>query len=377
MMRLRSRSEGFSLIEFMVAAALGLLILLGLSRVFVAARVGYGLSEAKSRMQENARIAVDSIQRDVRMAGYMGCVNDGARMRNNEWFVHVPGSTNVRSFAGTDFADNFARSVEGFEATGTAPGASINLTGGLGGNWTPALPTALRGRVAQGSDVLVVRYLGPRRARLTNFVPNASGARVTVDTSVLGPVQAGRTYALTDCNQVSFFNATNVGSGGTTFVASEVGGAEYYSITNAYVYETTTVAYYVGQDTDGRLGLFRHELNRGGNAPTEVLATGVLSFQVIYGWDTSDPLPDGAVDREGTAEALSTAVVGGGSAHSRIGQVRASLLLAEEGPRASGTDPNRGRQMLGTTVNPEPVETDRLTTVYDVTSAPRNHLFGY
>lgn len=377
MMRLRSRSEGFSLIEFMVAAALGLLILLGLSRVFVAARVGYGLSEAKSRMQENARMAVDSIQRDVRMAGYMGCVNDGARMRNNEWFVHLPGSSNVRSFTGTDFADNFARSVEGFEATGTAPGASINLTGGLGGNWSPALPAVLRGRVAQGSDVLVVRYLGPRRARLTDFVPNAAGARVTVDTSVLGPMQAGRTYALTDCNQVSFFNATNVGGGGSTFVASDVGGAEYYSINNAYVYETTTVAYYVGQDTDGRLGLFRHELNRGAAASTEVLATGVLSFQVLYGWDTSDPLPDGAVDREGTAEALSTAVVAGGSAHSRIGQVRAALLLAEEGPRASGTDPNRGRQMLGTTVNPEPVDTDRLTTVYDVTSAPRNHLFGY
>ena len=377
MMRLRSRSHGFSLIEFMVAATLGLLILLGLSRVFVAARVGYGLSEAKSRMQENARLAVDSIQRDVRMAGYMGCVNDGARMRNNEWFVHVPGSTNVRSFAGADFADSFARAVEGFEATGTAPGAAATLTGALGGNWTPALPAALRGRVAQGSDVLVVRYLGPRRARLTNFVPNAAGARVTVDTSVLGPVQAGRTYALTDCNQVSFFNASSVANGGTTLVATDVGGAEYYSTTSAYLYEVTTVAHYVGADTDGRLGLYRHEMRRGGAAPTEVLATGVLSLQVLYGWDTSDPLPDGAVDREGTGEALSTAVVAGGSAHARIGQVRAALLLAEEGPRASGTNPNRPRPMLGATITPQAVETDRLTTVYDITAAPRNHLFGY
>lgn len=225
--------------------------------------------------------------------------------------------------------------------------------------------------------MLVVRYLGPRRARLTNFVPNAAGARVTVDTSVLGPVQAGRTYALTDCNQVSFFNASSVANGGTTLVATDVGGAEYYSTTSAYLYEVTTVAYYVGADTDGRLGLYRHEMRRGGAAPTEVLATGVLSLQVLYGWDTSDPLPDGAVDREGTGEALSTAVVAGGSAHARIGQVRAALLLAEEGPRASGTNPNRPRPMLGATITPQAVETDRLTTVYDITAAPRNHLFGY
>ncbi|PZU42230.1 MAG: hypothetical protein DI568_18280, partial [Sphingomonas sp.] len=338
--------RGFSLIEFMVAAALGLLVLLGISRVFVAARVGYGLSEAKSRMQENARLAVESIQRDVRMAGHMGCVNDGARMRNNEWFVHLPGTSNVRSFAGADFSDQFARAVEGFEANGSAPGASLSLTGALGGGWTPALPTALQGRVAQGSDVLVVRYLGPTRARVTAFTPNASGARVTVDTTVTGPIQAGKTYALADCNQVSFFTAASVGGGGTTLVATDVGGAEYYSPSTAYLYETTTVAYYVGAETNGRLGLFRHVMTRGGAAPTEVLVPGVLSFQVLYGWDSNEPMPDGAIDREGTGAALASATVAGGTAHSRIGQVRAALLLSEEGPRAGGSDPNRSRPML-------------------------------
>lgn len=377
MRHLSKHRRGFSLIEFMVAAALGLLVLLGISRVFVAARVGYGLSEAKSRMQENARLAVESIQRDVRMAGHMGCVNDGARMRNNEWFVHLPGTSNVRSFAGADFSDQFARAVEGFEANGSAPGASLSLTGALGGGWTPALPTALQGRVAQGSDVLVVRYLGPTRARVTAFTPNASGARVTVDTTVTGPIQAGKTYALADCNQVSFFTAASVGGGGTTLVATDVGGAEYYSPSTAYLYETTTVAYYVGAETNGRLGLFRHVMTRGGAAPTEVLVPGVLSFQVLYGWDSNEPMPDGAIDREGTGAALASATVAGGTAHSRIGQVRAALLLSEEGPRAGGSDPNRSRPMLGTTVSPAQVTTDRLTTAYETAAAPRNHLFGY
>lgn len=360
----------------MVAATLGLLILLGISRVFIAARVGYGLSEAKSRMQENARMAVDAIQRDVRMAGYMGCVNDGARSRNNEWFVHVPGSTNVRSFAGVDFSDNFSRAVEGFEANGTGPGNALTLTGALGGNWTPALPTALTGRVAQGSDVLVVRYLGPGRARLTGFTANASGARVTANTASMGPVTAGRTYALADCNQVSFFSPASI-TGGSSFVATGVDGTEFYSVASAYVYETTTVAYYVGQQPNGRMGLFRHVLSRGAAAPTEVFAPGVTSLQVLYGWDSHSPLPDGAIDREGTGQTLAAATLDGGPVYARVGQVRVALLLSEPGPRGSGTNPNQSRQLLGATLTPPTTRSDRLTTVYDTAAAPRNHLFGY
>ena len=343
----------------------------------MAAQVGYGLSEAKSRMQENARVAVEAMERDIRMAGYMGCVNNGARARANEVFVHLPGGANVRDFTGVDFADNFGRPVEGFEASGTAPNQTITLTGTTAGAWTPALPAALRGRVLQGSDVLVVRYLGPRRARLTGFVPNASGARVTIDPTILGGVQAGTTYALTDCNQVSYFTATNVSGGGSSFVASQVGGEEFFSINSAYLYETTTVAYYVGLDANGAPSLFRHVMTRGGTAPTEALATGVLSFQVLYAWDTNTPLPDGAVDREGTAQALNTATVGGQPVYSRVGQVRAALMMTEVGPRRSGTDPNRTRQLMGTTVRPPTVTNDRITTVYEVTSAPRNNIFGY
>ena len=370
--------RGYSLIEFMVASALGLLVLLGISRVFVAAQVGYGLSQAKSTMQDNARLASESIQRDLRMAGYMGCVNDGARFRTTEVYVHLPGGSSTSTFAGVNFADNFARGIEGFEAAGTAPGNSYTIpTGTTGGSWAPALPTALQGVVAPGSDVLVIRYLGPARARLTNFTPNAAGARVTIDTSVLNQVEAGKTYALTDCNQVSFFSASNVSNGGASFVATDVGGIENYSTTTAYLYETTTVAYYVGREASGRTGLFRYPITRTSNPPTELLVTGALSLQALYGWDTKAPLPDGAVDTEGTAEALNTARVNGAEVHQRIGQARVALLMAEDGPRRSDTNPNRSRPMLGTTMSPPPTTKDRITTVYDLAGAPRNHLFGY
>jgi len=370
--------RGYSLIEFMVAAALGLLVLLGISRVFIASQVGYGLSQAKTIMQDNARMASESIQRDLRMAGYMGCVNDGARFRSNELYVHLPSGTNVNSFDGVAFSDNFSRGIEGFEATGTAPGNSYTIPASTtGGAWTPALPTSLRGVVAPGSDVLVVRYLGPARARITTFTPNASGARVVVDTSVLSKIEAGKTYALTDCNQVSFFSAASIGNSGASFVATGVGGNEYYSPTTAYVYETTTVAYYVGQEANGRKGLFRYTMTRTSSPPTELLVPGILTLQALYGWDTHTPLPDGAVDTEGTAKSLSEARVNGTEAYSRIGQVRVGLILAEDGPRGSGTNPNRSRSVLGTTLKPPTTENDRLSAGHELAAAPRNHLFGY
>lgn len=323
-MKKQPQQIGFSLLEFLVAASLGLIVMFAIGKVFLSARHTQAVSEAKARMQEGARLGVDAIQKDIRMAGYMGCVNDGARIRNNELFVNLGGSSD-RNFNGVSFADNFSRSIEGFEATGTSPTNSLTLTGELGGNWTPALPTPLVGKVAHGSDVMVVRYLGPRRARITNYILSASGASVTIDGSVLPSVEGGKTYAISDCNQVSFFKANG---SGTSFTASGVGGNQSYSTRTAYVYEVTSVAYYVGEDENGSLGLMRHDLNS--TSPTEGIVNGVVSFQALYAWDTNPSLPDGAVDMEGTAQALATAPsYSGQSAYSRVGQVRTALLMSE------------------------------------------------
>lgn len=371
-----SRAFGFSLVEFMVASALGLVLLLGISRVFVAAQVGYGLTQAKSAMQDNSRMAVDTIQRDARMAGFMGCVNDGARFRNNEVFVHLTGAASAQSFSGVSFANNFANAIEGFEAGNTSPGNSTTLTGALTGTWTPALPAQLTGLVANGSDVMVFRYLGGRSASLTGFIADAAGAKVTVDTTQLGPVQAGRVYALTDCNQVSFFVPSSISADGKTFVATGVGGAEFYSTSAAILYETTSVAYYVGNEANGRPGLFRYDLGSPA-PPTEAYVPGVVSLQALYGWDTNTPLPDGSVDTFGTASDLASATVNGSPAFARVGELRVSLLLSERGPRRSGTNPNRTMSVSKAILTPSATTGDRLLGVYSTSVALRNHIFGY
>ena len=66
----RRHQRGLSLIEMMVSIALGLLILVAILQVFTASRQTYRYQQNISRMQENARIATEILQRTVRDTGF-------------------------------------------------------------------------------------------------------------------------------------------------------------------------------------------------------------------------------------------------------------------------------------------------------------------
>ena len=65
-----SRSQGLSLVELMVALALGLILLAGLAQMFISSKQGYRIQESTSRLQENARFAVNLIERHVHQADF-------------------------------------------------------------------------------------------------------------------------------------------------------------------------------------------------------------------------------------------------------------------------------------------------------------------
>lgn len=69
------RQRGVGLLELMVAMAIGLLVTTAVLNTYLAGKQAYRFQEAGSRVQENARFALDKIAYDLRMAGAMGCVN--------------------------------------------------------------------------------------------------------------------------------------------------------------------------------------------------------------------------------------------------------------------------------------------------------------
>ena len=70
------RQCGVTLIELMVALALGLLITVAMLKVYVDASGLYRFNEGLARVQENGRFALEFIRRDTRVAGFWGCDSD-------------------------------------------------------------------------------------------------------------------------------------------------------------------------------------------------------------------------------------------------------------------------------------------------------------
>lgn len=67
--------RGVSLIELMVALVIGLFLIMGAVTVYNQSRNAYRASESVARLQETARLAMDVIETDIRMANYWGMSN--------------------------------------------------------------------------------------------------------------------------------------------------------------------------------------------------------------------------------------------------------------------------------------------------------------
>ena len=65
--------SGFSVIELMIAMVIGLVLMTGLISVFLANNQSARLNQAIGNIQEDARFALETIARDIRMAGFQGC----------------------------------------------------------------------------------------------------------------------------------------------------------------------------------------------------------------------------------------------------------------------------------------------------------------
>ncbi len=64
----RYPQPGFTLVEILIAIAIGLFLTAGMVQLFVANKTSYRFNEALSRIQENGRFALATMASDLRMA---------------------------------------------------------------------------------------------------------------------------------------------------------------------------------------------------------------------------------------------------------------------------------------------------------------------
>lgn len=76
---LSTQQQGISIVELLVALAVGMVLIAGIMQVFLASKNTYAVNQAMSTVQENGRFALEFIARSARQAGYVDPNNKVSR----------------------------------------------------------------------------------------------------------------------------------------------------------------------------------------------------------------------------------------------------------------------------------------------------------
>lgn len=274
---------GMTIVELLVAAVIGLIVLGGTLQIFMANRDSYRLQDAMAHVQENGRFAVEFLTRDIRMVGYTGCpaTENVANTLNNsgtDWWADFGGG-GLRGYAGDEVFDG--------KAFGT--GVADRIVG------TEAIA------IRRGSTDNMYRVV----------MHSATAASFKLD--ALHNLQDGSVVLVCDSEQASIFQVTNASSSNVTVVHNTgtgtpgnctkglgfpvvctANGTPYTYGTDAMLHEFSAQAYYIGLSADGTSrSLYRIRLGTASSGTavellTEELISGVEDIQIRYGEDTTD-----------------------------------------------------------------------------------------
>lgn len=286
--RCASGQSGLSMIELLIAMALGLLLTLGVTQIYLSGNKTYRQTQGLSHAQESTRFVSAILAPDLRSAGSYGCIAEMGRPIDQVVNNRLNGVLTIP----------ITQAVQGWEYNGTGPGDNVTLAPAMNtpaaSNWASgtlgtALPATLVGSVITNSDVIIVNGLTPIGVSV-NGVSSASSIPLTDGTGV----GENRIILATreDCSEGELFQKSDNATA-TSITMAGVGGTpgndtdefeETYD-TESKVYEYTSVAYYIGEGTNDEPALFRKLMTPDDN-PQE-LVSGVETLQILYGVDTN------------------------------------------------------------------------------------------
>ena len=263
--RTKLAQTGLSIVELMVALALGLLIIGGILYTFISSRPVFTANDAVARIQEDGRIAMERLAREIRQAGYMGCANS---LSTEPTII-----ADVNPKDGSP--DMTAADVNGIQV----------FDGGAGwsGVTTPLKDSAGKNIVhVSGTDVIQFRGLGTCQAKLTgNLDPN--NATLAVPGANPCSWKQNQVLVIADCSNADVFSISNVLEGKSDTTVTYGSGVNTQSkLSKIYGREAIVFAYsektfFVGINPDVNQPMLYEVLNTG--TPSDV-AGNVYDLQV-------------------------------------------------------------------------------------------------
>lgn len=269
-----SGERGFSLVELMISAALGLVLVAGVITAMTGGRQSSDTTNAIVQVMDNMHFVHDLISTEIRQSGYQGCANIAS------------GSAVTRA------SDSPTESL----AETMISGSTINTDG----SWLPApyptftIPDAPLTPVPE-TDVLMVQYGSDSGLMLVNDMPTSSDD-LTVRPDATINVQVDDLVLVSNCEVADIIRLSSVApdaNGNLTLTYSpDVNKnaamvSTRYSANSSFVRSFMSSIYFMGEtdrtDSDGNTinALYRQTLPYT-SAPVEVIS-GIDSFRVMFG----------------------------------------------------------------------------------------------
>lgn len=261
------QSNGFTMVELMVAMTISLLLMAGVVQIFSGSKMSYIMQEGNSRLQENARFALGRLSHDINAAGYLGCLDSANPVRP---------FTNDLSDRTAASGYDFATPLFGSEGTGANGSDTISISRASATTSIPLTApmdepisdlqldaTDRAYQALEQFDILVVGDCGAASVFMITNDPTTSGG------------------VLQHVSGVPATSGPNLGQSNFTGDLGTVYGADLASVAGAYRVGTST--YLLCNSTSGTgTSLF---LNACGN-PANELVEGVQDMQFDYGVDS-------------------------------------------------------------------------------------------
>lgn len=396
--------QGFTIVELMIAMVLSLFLLGAITYVVVNSNKNYNTTDSLSRLQENARFAMDIVTRDLRRGGHAGCLGRFAGINND-----LLGTAYGKVVATAYNIDYMISHVDGIENVGGGTTTwSQSGQSYLPGNAMALTDSPAAQAVVAGSDAIAVRYVAA-----DDFIKDPASTidlaqdmdSLTADvvisnsTNAAKAIKEGDIVIVSNCATADIFQVKAVTPSGATIALNHSAGrlpspkpgpgnasdslqAKYTAAnpiiptTASTILNISAVAYFVATNTaTGQRSLYRQTPAGGSQEVVE----GVDSLQIQYGVaDTSKGAPYYAT-RYVSADQLDSDDTTANPKWKNVVSVRLGLLVSTMANTATGqygTDVETSSstyQVVGQTVGPFTGER-RLRRVFENTVFLRNPL---
>ncbi|HEY9034105.1 MAG TPA: PilW family protein [Pseudomonadales bacterium] len=143
----RAKQQGLTIVELIVALALGVVLVGGITQVYLENKRNYVQDEAMARLQENGRFAINILKRELKMTGFFGIGTDID-------LLTVP-SVSGGCAGSPTWALDFSTAMDFVNDSAASPGASVRGVS-FGGDCVQG------GNVLAGTDIISIKRVADR-----------------------------------------------------------------------------------------------------------------------------------------------------------------------------------------------------------------------